>query len=55
MLRVFDGITADQQGKAITIKVDIAPELVGKLLDMLNRPGRGPTRGETRGEKGHVL
>jgi hypothetical protein len=40
MLRVFDGITVDQKGRAIVVKTEIAADLVGKLLDLFNKPSR---------------
>jgi hypothetical protein len=40
MLRVFDGITAEQQGRTIDVKAEIAADLVGKLMDLLSKPAR---------------
>jgi hypothetical protein len=39
LLRVWDGINAEQQGRSITIHIDIAQELLDKLIQML---GPGP-------------
>jgi hypothetical protein len=45
LLRVFDGITAEQQGRAIMVKADIAPDVVGKLMDLLGQPSKRLGRG----------
>jgi hypothetical protein len=45
MLPVFDGIGAEQQGRSITVKVDIAKNLVGKLMDILTTAPRRLGRG----------
>jgi hypothetical protein len=39
VLRVWDGINAEQQGRSSTIHIDIAQDLLGKLIQM---PGSGP-------------
>ncbi len=36
LLKVWDGITVDQQGRSLTINVDIAQNLLDKLIQMLN-------------------
>jgi hypothetical protein len=36
LLRVWDGIAADQQGRSITIHADIPQDLLDKLIQMLN-------------------
>jgi hypothetical protein len=36
LLKVWDGITVDQQGRSLTIHVDIAQRLIDKLLQILN-------------------
>jgi len=38
LLKLWDGITADQTGASITIKVDIAPALLDRLVQMLSGP-----------------
>lgn len=42
LLRVFDGINVDQQGRSIAVHIDIAQDLVDKLVQMLSggAPGR---------------
>ena len=45
LLRVFDGITAEQEGRAITVKLDIPTDLVGKLMDLLGQPAKRLGRG----------
>jgi len=35
LLRVWDGITADRQGRSIIVRADIAQELLDKLIQML--------------------
>ena len=42
LLRVWDGITADQQGRSIVIRADIAQDLFGKLIQMLSSGPSGP-------------
>jgi hypothetical protein len=42
LLRVWDGITADQQGRSIQIRADIAQDLFNKLIQMLNSSPSGP-------------
>ncbi|MGA2714819.1 MAG: hypothetical protein ABSG41_17095 [Bryobacteraceae bacterium] len=42
LLRVWDGITADQQGRSITIRADIAQNLFDKLIQMLSSGPSGP-------------
>jgi hypothetical protein len=44
LLRVWDGIIAEQQGRAITIHIDIAQDLLDKLIQMLGSGGGGPRR-----------
>jgi hypothetical protein len=47
LLRAWDGITAEQQGRSITVRVDIGKDLADKLIDMLNAAppgGRGLRR-----------
>jgi hypothetical protein len=39
LLRLWDGIRAEQSGRSIAVKVDIAEDLLGKLVEML-RSGR---------------
>jgi hypothetical protein len=41
LLRVWDGVNAEQQGRSITIHIDIAQDLLDKLIQML---GSGPHR-----------
>jgi hypothetical protein len=45
LLRVWDGINAEQQGRAITIHIDIAQDLLDKLIQMLGPGTGGPRRG----------
>jgi hypothetical protein len=42
LLRVWDGITVDQQGRSIAIHADIAQDLFDKLIRMLNAGPPGP-------------
>jgi len=42
LLRVWDGITASQQGRSIAIRADIAQELLDKLIQMLSARPSGP-------------
>jgi hypothetical protein len=42
LLRVWDGITAEQQGRSILIRADIAQELFDKLIQMLNSSPAAP-------------
>lgn len=42
LLRVWDGITVDQQGRSITIHADIAQDLFDKLIRMLSTGATGP-------------
>lgn len=44
LLKVWDGITVDQQGRSIGIHADIPQELVDKLVQMLNAAPAGPRR-----------
>jgi hypothetical protein len=44
LLKVWDGITVDQQGRSLAIHVDIAQNLVDKLMEILNS-GRGSRLG----------
>ncbi len=44
LLRVWDGITADQQGRSIVIRADIAQDLFDKLIQMLSSGPSGPRR-----------
>ena len=46
LLRAWDGITAEQQGRSITVRVDIGKDLADKLIEMFNA---GPAGG--RGQK----
>jgi hypothetical protein len=41
LLRLWDGITVDQQERSITIRADITQDLIERLVQMLsqNRPG----------------
>jgi hypothetical protein len=47
LLRAWDGITAEQQGRSITVRVDIGKDLADKLIDMLNASAAGG-RGQRR-------
>lgn len=47
LLRAWDGITAEQQGRSITVRVDIGKDLADKLIDMLNASPAG-SRGQKR-------
>jgi hypothetical protein len=42
LLRVWDGINAEQQGRSITIHIDIAQDLLDKLIQMLSSGPAGP-------------
>jgi hypothetical protein len=44
LLRVWDGINAEQQGRSITIHIDIAQDLLDKLIQMLGSSPGGPHR-----------
>jgi hypothetical protein len=44
LLRVWDGINAEQQGRSITIHIDIAQDLLDKLIQMLGSGPAGPRR-----------
>jgi hypothetical protein len=44
LLRVWDGITVDQQGRSITLHADIPQELLDKLIQMLNASPASPRR-----------
>jgi hypothetical protein len=44
LLRVWDGINAEQQGRSITIHIDIAQDLLDKLIQMLGSGPSGPRR-----------
>ncbi len=44
LLRVWDGITVDQQGRSIAIHADIAQDLFDKLFRMLSTGPAGPDR-----------
>ena len=44
LLRVWDGIIAEQQGRSITIHIDIAQDLLDKLIQMLGPGPAGPRR-----------
>ena len=38
LLKVWDGITVDQQGRSISIHADIAQNLIDKMVEMMNAP-----------------
>ena len=42
LLKVWDGITVDQQGRAVSIHADMTQELIDKIVQMLSG---GPARG----------
>ena len=45
MLRLWDGISVEQEGRSVTIRADIPQELVNRLINMLqSAPGRGRGR-----------
>jgi hypothetical protein len=44
LLRVWDGVNAEQQGRSITIHIDIAQDLLDKLIQMLGPSPTGPHR-----------
>jgi hypothetical protein len=44
LLRVWDGISAEQQGRSITIRADIAQDLFDKLIQMLSSGPPGSRR-----------
>jgi hypothetical protein len=44
LLRVWDGINIEQQGRSITIRIDIAQDLLDKLIQMLGAIPAGPRR-----------
>lgn len=46
LLHIWDGIIAEQQGRSIIIRADIAQELLDKLIQMLRLSQSGP---------GHVI
>lgn len=50
LLKLWDGITVDQAARAVTIKADIAPAMLDKLVQMLNSAatGRGGRSGTGR-------
>jgi hypothetical protein len=44
LLRVWDGINAEQQGRSITIHIDIAQDMLDKLIQMLSSGPASPRR-----------
>jgi hypothetical protein len=38
LLRVWDGITVDQQGRSISLHADIAQNMIDKMVEMMNAP-----------------
>jgi hypothetical protein len=44
LLRAWDGITAEQQGRSIAVHVDIPKELADELIDMFNAAPAGSRR-----------
>jgi hypothetical protein len=44
LLRVWDGITVDQQGRSITIHADIPQDMLDKLIQMLSPATASPKR-----------
>lgn len=48
MLKLWDGITVEQQGRAIAIRADVPPELIDRLVQMVAGAGRGGGRGRSR-------
>jgi hypothetical protein len=42
LLRVWDGITVDQQGRSVSLHADIAQDLIDKMVRMLNAVPSGP-------------
>jgi hypothetical protein len=44
LLKVWDAITVDQQGRAISLHADIAQDLIDKMLQMLNAVPAGPRK-----------
>ncbi len=47
LLRAWDGITAEQQGRSITVRVDIGKDLAARLIDLFNAAASGG-RGQKR-------
>jgi hypothetical protein len=44
LLRVWDGITVDQQGRSVSIRADVAQDLIDRMIGILN----GATSGRRR-------
>src|SRR5205814_590318 len=44
LLKLWDGITVDQQGKSVTIHADIPQNLIDRLVQMLSSVQSGPGR-----------
>jgi hypothetical protein len=47
LLRAWAGITAEQQGRSIAVRVDIGKELAARLIEMFNASAPGG-RGQKR-------
>ncbi len=47
LVRAWDGITAEQQGRAITVRVDIGKDLAARLIELFNAAASGG-RGQKR-------
>jgi len=48
MLKLWDGITVDQQGRAIAIEADVPQSLADQMMRMLTSPALGRGRGRGR-------
>jgi hypothetical protein len=49
LLRLWDGITVDQEGRAVSIRMDVAQNLIDQLVTMLGAAQSGRGRGRGRG------
>jgi hypothetical protein len=53
LLRFWDGITAEQNGRSFTLKADIAGDLIDQMVRLLSAPGgRGGRGGSGQGGRG---
>lgn len=44
LLKIWDGINVDQQGRAISIRADVPQDLIDRLVQLLNPPAAGAGR-----------
>jgi hypothetical protein len=49
MLKLWDGFEVEQQGRIVEIKIDVAQNLVDRLVQLLTAPQAGRGRGRGRG------